>query len=238
MEITDFIIYILFCVVVLPLGVVVNRKLYKKIKNEEHKEKGKVVQYILIHYLWFQCIIWPALAAFLGVFRLYNVVFKTIKGSWARSIIASFRFVYGFNRDYVSFNSLIIATARYVVLTFERQAESFGVKRLKTVLVTSSIGVPIISSILYELTQPTEQVYISFFSYNISFAKEDNSNTSLNASFRSNLYDSPVYVSFNSNVPRAVVDVLRILSDIMHIVLYSNVIEGCIYTHLFIVYIR
>jgi hypothetical protein len=238
METIDLIMFISYCTVVLPLGVVVNRKLYKNIKNEEHRDKGKVVQYIMKTYSLVQCIAWPAMAVFTGVFFLLDVVFEIMECSVLRYYIGSLRFVYILIRDYLGFNSLIVAIVRYVFLVFDKQAESFGVNKLKTLFISSSISVPILCVILYELTHPVKQDYISFF---VSEIQDENTYSNITSSAENcsnNTYNSPMYVIFNSNAPQALVTLMSAASDAMIIVIFSNLIEGCIYTHLFIMHGR
>ena len=43
----DIFLYVLFCLVIIPLGLVIGRKLYIDKRNEEHKEKRKVIQRII-----------------------------------------------------------------------------------------------------------------------------------------------------------------------------------------------
>ena len=237
-ESVDILIYLSVCVVVLPLGVVVNSKLYRNIKNEEHREEGKVVQYIMKQYALLQCIAWPVIAAFVGLLLFYDGVFEIMQGFLARYLIFSFRFLYVFIRNYISLNSLIVATVRYVFLVFERQVQSFGVRKLRSVFICSIIGLPIFNAFLSEVTQPMEQVYISQFFNRIPLKDTDNISASLSLHFSNNTYESPIYVAFNNNAPRALVGSMIILADIMIIVSYSNLLEGLIYTHLYIVYQR
>ena len=51
--------YILICLVVIPLGIGIGIKLYNKVKDEEHNEKGKVIQKIIKTYSIVQCVAWP-----------------------------------------------------------------------------------------------------------------------------------------------------------------------------------
>ena len=238
MEYIDLVIYLSICLVVLPIGVVVNRKLYKNLKNEEHKEKGKAVQRIMKHYSILQCVAWPLLAIYVGIYFLLDVVFEVIDCSVALYCIFAFRIIYGLCRNYFACNSLIIAILRYVFLVFERQVESFGVRRLNILFISSSIGVPIFNIILYELTQPMEQVYISVLSDKIQYDDIFDNNTSLTENCSCNSYNFPIYLLFNSHAPQAIVSLMTVVLDIMLIVVYSNLIEGCIYAHLFIMHSR
>ena len=68
-NIAEIISYVLFCLVIVPLGIVICRKLYIDTKNEEHKEKGKVIQRIMKTYCVVQCGLWPVVSAVFGLAR-------------------------------------------------------------------------------------------------------------------------------------------------------------------------
>ena len=147
----------------MPLGILVHQKLYRNIKNEEHLEKGKLVQRIMQTFSLLQCFTWPLIIIFVGVFATCTSVFKILEDPLAASFLNVFRFAYNVNRDYVSFNSLTIAISRYILLVCDRQDEQFGIQRLRTLLVSLSLGVPIFSNIIYEAVQPKEHAWYALF---------------------------------------------------------------------------
>ena len=112
-----------FVFIVMPLGVAVCKRLYEKIKSEEHKEKGKVVQTLIKNY----CLL------------------------------------YHFYRVYLSFHSLVVATTRYTFLMYDIQTESYGVKKLRNLFISVSIGVPLIHTIISICVQPLEVRWFSLF---------------------------------------------------------------------------
>ena len=65
----EIISYTLFCLFIVPLGLAICRKLYIDTKNEEHKEKGKVIQRIMKTYCLIQCGVWPVISAVFGLAR-------------------------------------------------------------------------------------------------------------------------------------------------------------------------
>ena len=234
MQSTDILIYVLMCCITVPLGILINRKLYRNIKNEEHLEKGKLVQRIMKTFSLLQCFTWPLFTIFLGVFSTCNSVFEISEDPLAASFVCAFRFAYNLNRDYVSFNSLIIAIYRYILVVYERQAEKFGIQRLRTLFIRLCFGVPIFSILLYEAVQPTERVWFSLF-YNDTidiYAKRNNSFQNEDP------YESQMYLAFNRYLPTALMDGMKVLDEIIMVILYANIIEGLLYTHLFIIVFR
>ena len=163
MQSIDIVIYVLMSCITLPLGILINRKLYRNIKNEEHQEKGKLVQRIMKTFSFLQCFTWPLMTIFLGVFSTCNSFFEISENLLAATTLNAFRFAYNINRDYVSFNSLTIAISRYILLVCDRQAQQFGIQRLRTLLVSLSLGVPIFSNIIYEAVQPKEHAWYALF---------------------------------------------------------------------------
>ena len=69
MQNIDIIHYILICALI-PLIIVVNRTLYQRIKSEEHREKGKIVQLLIktLSLVQFLCV--PALFMFSVILKL------------------------------------------------------------------------------------------------------------------------------------------------------------------------
>ena len=234
MQTIDIIIYFIWCCIGMPLGIFVNRKLYTNIKNEQHQEKGKLVQTIMQTFSLLQCFTWPCIFIFVGVFSLCSSVFKLVQNSLAVSTINTFRFVYDLNRDYVSFNSLIIAISRYTLLVGERQAETFGIQRLKNLLISLSFGVPIFSNFVYEVSQPKERVWFSLF-YSDAVDVIGRNISSLQ---KEDQYQSQIYLTFNRYMPPTVIEGMKILDRITFVILYSNIIEGLLYTYILFLYRR
>ena len=163
MELIDLILYLIILVIVMPLSVWINNMLYTNISNEEHQDKGKVVQYIMKQFSLVQSISWPLITSAVGLYYFCFNVLDLIPDKFARYISNTIRFVYDLNRDYVSFNSLIIATIRFSFIVLGRKAETFGIARLRKLFISCSIGIPIFNNFLYEATQPIEQVWITIF---------------------------------------------------------------------------
>ena len=97
---------------------------------------------------------------------------------------------------------------------------------------------PVFNNILYEVTQPIEQGWVSLFQENLSLKRENTTSSYLNDKFTIKVYESPIYLMFNKHIPPILLQGMKIMEDIMMIVMYSNLIEGCIYAYTINLYRR
>ena len=68
-------LHIVTFLTIMPIGIIVNRKLYHNIKNEVHRENGKVIQRILKTYSLVQCTL-PVLCHFLIIPHLTDEIIE------------------------------------------------------------------------------------------------------------------------------------------------------------------
>ena len=233
--IIHFILYISFCLFIIPIGIIIGMKLYKNIKNEEHKEKGKVIQKIMKTYAIVQCFSWPFLMIWHGFLHV-NAEIHVIPHSTLRYIFSLTRFLSSLNTDYVSFNSLIIAICRYIFLVFESNAERIGIAKLRNILIGASLGVPIFRSLLHQATVPIEEnFHLTFFPFTDDFAQNKSTADFKDSSdMSSGVLESPLYTFVQHVFPSTVTWGMKCISDVMVFIMYSNILEGIIYAHTFI----
>ena len=237
MQNLDLIGYVAGCFLSI-LAVLVNYKLYTNIKNEEHQDKGKVIQYIIKVYSLVQCFAWPFLTVFCGLLYIFIAVLDIIEPRTANYLVSGFRFSYILLRDYLSFHSLIVAICRYTFIVLSDKSERFGILKLRQWIITSSMAVPLILAVLYNTTHPMENFYISFF-YGTSAVQRTNYNSfDFKKAVTRNIYETPLYLLINKHLPSYLVYVLKCLEEFMFLAIYSNVIEGCLYAHAFLVLAR
>ena len=232
-ETIDLIIYLCICFIVIPLGIALNKDLYTKIKNEEHKEKGKIVQSLMKQYSLLQCIAPTLLLVLFGLFYLCHNGYNLISEPYGHYLLNTLRFAYGLYRDYVSFNSLIIAIIRYTFVVMGTNAEAFGISKLRHLFIGCSIGIPIFNNFLYEATQPIEPMLISIF-YDktkdmIDETKNDRNLT--NGVDINDTYNFTIFILANKYLPSQLRYSLVIIEDIMMVILYSNILEGILYAY-------
>ena len=234
----DDIPFFVCCCILFPFVFAVNKKLYTNIKQEEHLEKGKLIQSIIKTYALVQCSAWPCV---LGASVLYRLFSGTVQPQMARYIISSIRFLYNLVRDYIGCHSLIIGICRYLFIVYENKAESLGIKRLRKFFISSSILFPLLSTISYQMTQPIDDFMIKWFHIEINATNTTNSvNATTDYSdivgvpLANKAYESPLYLIFNENLPPSIISGMNIVDMILFIVIHSNVIELFLYLHLFV----
>ena len=234
-QLISFIVCIIF---VLPSAIYVNKKLYNSIKNEEHLEKGRVIQHIIKHYAQLQFIGWPCFVASFGSIKLLNILIPESQTLTVHILASTLRYAYTFFRDYLQFHSLIIAISRYTFIIWESQAERFGIIRLRRFFIGASIAVPLLTSTLYELTCPIEKLYVSWF-YGIGFSQEiSNKTIQLDQSLDDKAFESLAFEIFNSYFSSFVIDCVYYVETAVFSIIYSNIIEGILYAHIFVFYHR
>ena len=120
-----------FSFMVIPLGIAICKRLYEKIKSEEHKEKGKVVQSLIKNYCLILMLGCPGLFLLSWPIQINNDNLDIVDSSETIIAIHMVRALYHFIGVYLSFHSLIVAATRYTFLMFDIQTELYGVKRLE-----------------------------------------------------------------------------------------------------------
>ena len=217
-----------------PFGLYICMTLYNKVRNEECREKGLVLQHIIKTYAIIQCITWPLLLFLFGVttFTTTNIpIFKII-------IVTFARFVFIFYRTYTGFNSLVVATCKYFFIVIEPMADTYDIKRARRILVSLSFVVPIVYSILNEATNIRASFWDKMFGIACNTSLINTMNTTADdyaCDIKTNItMQSPLYTFVNFYGSSQLISVLNAICSIIFIVIRSNIIEGLIYVHIFI----
>ena len=231
MKTVDFHTHLFMGVFVVPICVMVNRKLYINIKNEEHLEKGKVIQRIMKTYALLQCVCWPCIVAVTLMLHLLDVYYEIGRPPLVKNFLFGYRFFFILYRTYVGFNSLIIAVSRYTFVVFARQTEIVGISKVKAFLISCSLGIPVVTSILYEFTQPMEQEILSVF-FHEAYNNKTNTNECLDESLLKDTYQSLVYSAVNKLLPPGLMYTMKLITDTLLVIIHSNILEGMLYYHI------
>ena len=234
------ILSLVFCLMVMPLGIFICKNLYNKIKSEEHKEKGKVVQLIIKNYCLIQMIAWPGLFIFGYAILLNNDAIQIVEAAETRNAIHGFRFLYSFFRTYISFHSLVIAATRYLFVMYDIQTEIFGVSRLKKLFVWSSVGIPFLHTILYEATSALEARWLYMFAAqndSVSLASDQHS-MFFNQVMRNEEDNILLYNIITKCMPSPVITGIKIVESAFFIITTTNIVESFLYTHIFVHFYR
>ena len=231
MQSSEIVIYLISCVFVIPLVIFVNKRLYSNISNEEHLEKGKVIQYIVKTYALVQCVGWPIIVFAYGAIKLISHFSMSLP---VNSLVSIFRFLYTLLRDYVQFHSLIVAITRYTFIVYDSSATRFGISRLRKIFIASSIGIPLFSSALYEVSFPLEKTYINWFYNKEGTHNFKNDSEKQNVDHTDVGLESAFFVLFHKFSSPSVANIAISVGNVLFAIMYSNLVEGCIYTHLFV----
>ena len=140
---------VLVSAVAMPVGIVVNYKLFNNVTNEKHLEKGKVIQRIMATYAVIQSIGWPTVISVNFLITIDRMSYNTIPAwllPYASEVV---RFLFVCLRIYVALNSLIIATCRYCFIIHDVKAVQYGIRKIRRILVCLSFAVPLVLSILW-----------------------------------------------------------------------------------------
>ena len=237
-DIEVLIAYFVLTFIVILFIIGVNNKLYSSIKNEEHREKGKVIQSIIKAYSLVQCISWPFLCGFELFIVFNNFIFELIGPSKACYFAFVHRFLFVLTIHYIGFHSLIIAICRYVFLVFETKAEAVGIKKLRKIFIGSSVIIPFLSTLLYDSCNPIEEAYLILL-YNKTHSQiENESSIYPNKGINTIEYESPIFLAAQKYFPSGINQILNVTGLIVAFTLYSNTLEGVLYPLMFIYYNR
>ena len=215
----------------IPLAIIVNKKLYNNIKNEEHLEKGRVIQYIIKTYALVQCIACPCIV---GAFILGKLAINIIRPEVANYVVLSLVYIYYLYSDYVSFHSLIIAICRYTFVIFDSQAVAIGIDKFKVIFIGSSIGVPIIGALISVIIHPLDDIMIQWFYDQSSHPDKTNQSDFSSQIDLNGTNELPVYLVYKEYCPESIQLGMKVLDILIVMMIYSNIPEGFMYTHLFI----
>ena len=229
--------HILISSVVIPLGIMIHRKLYYNIKNEEHLEKGKVIQRIMKTYSIVQCTVTPSLLVLAtplfdaSVTEELDLTFKYYLIQYVT--IVSICLIL-----YIGLNSLIIAICRYMFIVCHKWTEEIGVRRCRSIIISTSVVLPIILTFSQICVMSTEEIF-SFSPFSVAFSSSYKNDSMLRChEIMYHNFDNPFYCLVKENVPETIIFATKIATLFGGTLVSSNVIEAFLYIHIFVLCIR
>ena len=234
----DILTYALTIFLLIPLIISVNKTLYKNLTHEQRQEKGKVIQRILKTYALMQCTGWPCVLASFVILRMSTPVLTIHHSDLVRYLVAGYRFFTAMLRDYVQFNSLIIAICRYTFIVYNTGLATIRMEKIRRFYIICSGIIPLITTVMYETTVATEPFFISMFYGRNEAHKYSSSGLQMNSSYLQIEYSSPIFVICRDNFPIELKNAMLYLQNILVVMIYSNVPEAFIYIHIFVFYKR
>ena len=234
-DIIEVLVYFIFVVTVIPTGITICKKLLDNVKNEEHLEKGKILQRITKTYALVQCIAWPLIDALSLMLVVNKRVLTFLSPTMASSCVILVRFMYSLLTSYLASNSLVIATVRYVFVVYDERAARFGIKKLRKTFLFASFCTPLFVAGLNEAMIPIEYNWISNFIPNTNdvLQKDEYGHLILADNSTFNMRSSPLFSLADLNLHSTLNDILRVICKILVFLTFSNIIEGFLYTHIY-----
>ena len=228
---------IYYLIVIIP-GLIIQIKLYKHIKDEEHGDKGKVIQRILKTYSIVQCVGWPMCFVLRGILFFENPIWDIVNISLMYYLLWFYACATSIVRHFAAFNSLIIAISRYAFLVFNTKAETFGIRKLRKFFITTSVAVPITLAVIGQCVASAHEWLV------LMGLPDEIAQKFVNTSFNSNpgetfvMKDAVTYSTINQYFPSILLGSLNITFDVLVLIIYSNIAEAFIYVHIFIFILR
>ena len=225
----------------LIVGVIINYRLLKSVRNEEQGEPGKILQRILETYALVQVICWPCLV--LGYTSLVYIM-QNYENFLDPCIIINihhiFMFAFLLVRFFIGLNSLILAVGRYAFVVQHIRMLSFGIKRFGKLLVHSSFFVPVLMSLWASAVMSFEyrfggSWYAKYANFCPSTYDDDiqthtaNDNDEFQPYTANGMYRSPLYNLMNHYTTPVIRKAFYVGFVIMSSILYLNITEGIIY---------
>ena len=229
-------IFLFLFLIIIPFGLVIGRKLYMDIKQEELHEKGQVLQRIMKTYIVIQSIAWPLTWSLIAVVAIIATTTQlTIEDSaleaLVRVLISITRFLYILILSYAGFNSLIVAICRYIFIVVVQHNDSFTIKKIRAWVINTSIVIPVMVAALHEANIPlSKRLVVKLLEYMV--APENPSYPIQNITII--VHQSPIFSLSDEYFPPNLKFAFHIACIAMKLIIFSNVLEGCIYLHIYI----
>ena len=217
------------------LGIVLCKKFHSSVKDQDRQEQGKIIQTLLKRLTLVQSVGWPILLIGTWVLHINKYRLNTLGVGFVQVGVMSIRDIRILLRNYVGFQSFVIALCRYLFIVKDSLLMKIGVKRLRYIILLSSGVIPICQLLLGEATAPIGHVYFC-----ILVPQDDqlhkNNNTSgmfCNQETITKSFESPFYTFCWENLPLPVNYALLMIRYILFIMGQSNILEGFMYIHIF-----
>ena len=195
-------------------GVFLNYKFLKKLRMERRNKpigrKGNVIEPIMRWFGVLQIAYWPyelfMLSQSVGISNL-SIITPPLCPFYTWSVVLG--------RAIVAYNSLFVALIRYVYIVHERKANQWDFESVGKRFQIASISVPIIHVIIHGLTMRPRYLL-----------PDDTANICSHMT-------SPLITFTMKFFPEPLVDAIAIISVILVVLVYLNLVEGYLYVKMF-----
>ena len=233
---TVIFMYISLCLFTITIGIAINCKVYRNINEEELKDKGKVIQRIIKTYALVQCVSWPLVLVLIGVkSAVIRSAFLVNHPSMTVTFIHISNFIVKLTLMYVGFNSLIIAVCRYTFMMIVTHNDASTIKKIRQLIVTISIMVPIIITVLNEAFVPMSEYKIHLMPHQVEILETKMSSNTFCILQNTTLIirQSLIYDDIQDLMPQSFLRPLKDVVCIINFAACSNIFEAVFYTHIF-----
>ena len=141
-SVIDITAYFIYCLFVVTLGTMVNKKLYQNVKNEEHLEKGKIIQRILKTHSLLQIFVWPFIISIAFFLKWNKEILDVIPTAYVGYCIVILRSLNTLNSCFDGFNNATIvhlpqSPLFYISRAFLPSWITYGLKLLWWIILIS-----------------------------------------------------------------------------------------------------
>ena len=225
----------LMVLIISILGIIICKKVYSSVKDEDRQEKGKIIQALLKRNAFVQGVGWPILLIGTWVFHINKDRLSTLGVGFVQVGVMSIRDIRVLLRNYVGFQSFVIALCRYLFIVKDSLLMKIGVKKLRYIILLISGVVPFCQLLLGEATAPIGHFFFCFFVPQDSHLHQNNNNSGMfcNQETITKTFESPFYTFCWENLPLPVNYTLLMIRYILLFMGQSNILEGFMYIHIF-----
>ena len=231
---------VLLVLIISILGIVIGKKFYSSVKNEDRQERGKIIQTLLKRYVVVQCVGWPIWMIGALVFHINKERLSVLGVGFVQLCVMSIRDTRVLLRNYVGFQSFVIALCRYLFIVKNSLILKIGVKRFRYIILLISFVVPTFQLMLTEASAPIWHVYFCFFVPQDGQLHQNNNNSGIfcNQETLTKSFESPFYTFCWENLPLPINYALPMVRYMLLFIAQSNVLEGFLYVHMYIFFWR
>ena len=167
-------------------------------------------------------------------------LFTFLSPTFANVGIILGRFIYSVMSSYLACNSLNVAIIRYVFIVCDERAARIGIQKLRKIFLFASFCAPIFIAVFNEAMIPIEYNWIKIFmpTTNNELNKEDYGHLLQADNSTYDIQNSPLYQFTSIYLHSTFNDIMRVICQILVFLVFSNILEGFLYTHIYCYYKR
>ena len=225
----DFMLSILFSIT----GFLINWKLLKDIEEDDRRrcpgEAPSAIHYIMISFLKIQ----RALTLYyiwLNWF-LNEEIFDLPE--WLQYLLCYDQYLSNFSAIHCGFNSLVIASIRYMFIVHDERVMLFGKDKLKALFEHGSYVAPIALTCLAGFTMPMPENFQAPAQLICNALRHQSLNITYRDKKCTSVQYSPLLSFSHRYVPTEITTYLGICLKIIFVIVGANVVEGILYWKIF-----